>query len=348
MFGAPELFLPYNEQDIPMRLLVTGGNGFVGREVVRLLYDQHIVGVIDCLRFGHLRFATTETSKFRLYQGDIGDVDFVRATVHDFEPDVVLHLAAIHYIPECEQFPERALAANVAGTMNMLSVCPRTCRFIFTSSGAVYQPSSQPHSEDDALQPSDIYGYSKLHGEQYVQYMAHLRCFRAMIVRLFNVIGPGETNPHVLPEIIGQLKAGRQALQLGNTSSQRDYISVYDAARGFVSVAVAPAWPPGQCTVVNLGTQKAYSVDDLLEVLKGVSGRDFAVITDASRLRQVDRPVLLADRSKMLAIFGWQPQCSLEETLRITWANPDLPPQLVGSPRYENIGRSHHSTTPGR
>lgn len=308
-----------------MRLLVTGGNGFVGREVVRLLHDHYDVSVVDCLRFGRLRFSDTETSKFRLYQGDICDRDFVRAVVHEVAPDVILHLAAIHYIPECEEFPERALSVNVVGTVNMLSVCPSTCRFIFTSSGAVYKPSSQPHREEDTLQPSDIYGYSKLHGEQYVQYMAQLRGFNATIVRLFNVIGPGETNPHVLPEIISQLKAGQQVLQLGNTASLRDYMSVYDAARGFVAMALAKALPPGECMVVNLGTQEAYSVDYLLEVLKRVAGIDFKVITDTRRLRKVDRPVLLADRSKMLSMFGWQPQCSLEETLRITWANPDLP-----------------------
>jgi UDP-glucose 4-epimerase len=311
-----------------MKFLITGGNGFVGRAVVRLLYDQHDVSVIDNLRFEKLRFSSTETSKFRLYQGDICDLEFVRKVINDLAPEVIVHLAAIHYIPECEQFPERAICTNVAGTVNLLSVCPSTCQFIFASSGAVYQSSLQAHSENDMLRPSDIYGYSKLHGENYVQYLAQLRGFSAVIVRLFNVIGPGETNPHVLPEIIAQLKSGRHMLQLGNTSSQRDYISVHDAARGFVTVALANLLSPGECTAVNLGTQEARSVVHLLEVLRGVSGIEFGVITDHGRLRKADSPVLLANRSKILSIFGWKPQCSLEETLRITWDNPDLPQQL--------------------
>jgi UDP-glucose 4-epimerase len=311
-----------------MRLLVTGGNGFVGREVVRLLYDRHEVGVIDSLRFGKLRFSKTEASKFRLYQGDICDLEFVRTVVKDFASDIIIHLAAIHYIPECEQFPGHAVSTNIAGTVNLLSVCPSTCQFIFTSSGAVYQSSLQAHSEDDMLRPSDIYGYSKLQGEQYVQYMAQLRNFSAVIVRLFNVIGPGETNPHVLPEIIAQLKSGHQVLRLGNTSSQRDYISVYDAARGFASIALANPLSSGECTAVNLGTQEAHSVDHLLEVLRGVSGIDFDVVTDTTRLRKVDSPVLLADRSKILSMFGWKPRFSLEETLQMTWDNPDLPQYL--------------------
>ena len=120
---------------------------------------------------------------------------------------------------------------NVHGTVNLLCAAPPGTRFVFASSGAVYKPDDKPHVEDDAtLGPSDVYGYTKLHGEHYVKYFAAQRVSRAVVVRLFNVVGPGETNPHLLPEIIAQLKAGRTTLRLGNMSPKRDYIHVRDAA----------------------------------------------------------------------------------------------------------------------
>src|SRR5690606_36433472 len=156
----------------------------------------------------------------------------IAALAQDFTPDAIIHLAAVHYIPECEQSPDLAVRTNVTGTVNTLLAAPPGCRFVYASSGAVYRPDPHPHSEAAAaVAPTDIYGFTKLHGEQYVRYLAHRREFAAVIVRLFNVVGPGETNPHLLPEILAQLKAGRSTVRLGNLSPRRDYIHVEDAAR---------------------------------------------------------------------------------------------------------------------
>ena len=88
------------------------------------------------------------------------------------------------------------------------------------------------------LQPRNIYGITKLQGEQYVQIFAAERGIKAAIVRLFNVIGPGETNPHLLPAIVAQLREGPESINLGNTWPKRDYIDVRDAAGGFAAIAV--------------------------------------------------------------------------------------------------------------
>jgi UDP-glucose 4-epimerase len=307
-----------------MRILVTGGNGYVGREVVRTLYNQHQVYVVDNLRLSHLRFSEQELTEFKFWRGDIRDIEFVESMLQEIAPDAIIHLAAIHFIPECENNPSLTISSNVSGTVNLLAATPQSCRFVFASSGAVYQPSSVKHEETDFLLPSDIYGLTKLHGEHYVQYISKTRGIPSVIVRLFNVIGPGETNPHVLPEIIAQLKAGHQVLNLGNTSSLRDYISVQDAAQGFVAAATRGSVEAGESVVVNLGTQRAYSVDDLLDSLRKITGIDFSIQRDPSRLRKVDRPVLLADRTKIGHRFGWVPQAELETTLQATWEEPDL------------------------
>lgn len=313
-----------------MRIVITGGNGYVGRTLSRLLYKEHQVFVIDNLRFGSLRFQPEELKLLHFEQIDICNPHAVRSTIEQIAPDVLIHLAAIHFIPECESKPQLAVATNVQGTLHLLTACPPNCRFVFASSGAVYQPQEVALVEDRSpVQPNDIYGFTKQHGEDYVRYLANQRGFSAVIVRLFNVIGPGETNPHILPEIIAQLKAGHKILQLGNLKAKRDYINVEDAARGFAAAALKGKLTSNETVTVNLGTHSAYSVEDILTSLQQLTGIGFSVSVDPSRLRKMDRPLLLADYSKMQQLFGWTPQIDLITTLQMLWQNPDLPAYLT-------------------
>lgn len=313
------------------RVLVTGGNGYVGRQLTRrLLRGSREVGVADSLRYGPWRFTPAEKAGLQLHRCDIRDADEVAQTMQDFAPDVVVHLAALHYIPECEDQPALAVDTNVLGTLNLLLSCPPGTRFVLASTGAVYSPDERAHHEEtSALGPSDVYGFSKLHAEHYVRAIAAKRGLRAVIVRLFNVVGPGETNPHLLPEIVAQLQAGRRVVELGNMSPERDYISVDDAARGFEAVALSDAVEPGETVVVNLGTSQAHSVAEVVEKLRRASGVDFAIRQDESRIRKVDRPVLRADNRRIGELFGWRPQQTLDDVLAQMWEDPDVADWLV-------------------
>uniref|UniRef100_Q07KU6 UDP-glucose 4-epimerase n=1 Tax=Rhodopseudomonas palustris (strain BisA53) TaxID=316055 RepID=Q07KU6_RHOP5 len=316
-----------------MKILVTGGNGYVGRELCRQLYDSHRVLVVDELRYGANRFCEDDLARLDLIQADVSDVRAM-AAVREFAPDVVIHLAAIHYIPECETNPALAVSTNVAGTVAMLQACPPGCRFVFASSGAVYAPDASPHSETEAATvPTDIYGLSKLQGEHYVRYIARARGFPAVIVRLFNVVGPGETNPHLLPEIIAQLKAGNRSIRLGNLWPKRDYIHVRDAARGFAAAALEGAVANGDAVAVNLGTSKAYSVSEVVERLRRISGCQFELLEDSSRVRAVDRPVLAADVGRIRRMFGWSARLSIDDALSDLWREPDLSEALLAKYR---------------
>src|SRR5262249_2658416 len=134
---------------MPKKILVTGGNGFVGREVVRQLYDAHDVMVLDNLRSGPLRFRADEKTKYQFSQTDISDASAVRAVMSGFAPDTIIHLAAIHYIPECEQDPALAVRTNVDGTVNLLINAPERAQFVFASSGAIYGLDDKPQKETD-------------------------------------------------------------------------------------------------------------------------------------------------------------------------------------------------------
>jgi UDP-glucose 4-epimerase len=319
---------------VSKRVLITGGNGFVGREVTRMLYDAHDVCVVDNLRRGPVRFCRDELPKMRFERIDIADAGAISSLMAVFQPDIIIHLAAIHYIPECEEDPALAVRTNVDGTVNLLLGAPAKSRFVFASSGAVYKPDDKPHTEASAdLGPSDVYGFTKLHGEHYVKYLAGKRQLSAVIARLFNVVGPGETNPHLLPEIIAQLKAGRTTLRLGNMSPKRDYIHVRDAARGFVATALENALVPTETVVVNLGTSRSYSVAEIVEKLRSVANIEFSLEQERSRLRAVDRPHLAADIRQIKMRFGWSPLATIDDALADAWREPDLTPELAGKYR---------------
>ncbi|KUI43259.1 epimerase [Mycobacterium sp. IS-1590] len=309
-----------------MRIVVTGGAGFVGRELVRNLSATADVVVADLLRYGE---PGKWLKDFDFRRVDIRDAAAIKALIDDVRPDVVVHLAAIHYIPECDADPVNAVATNVAGTVNTLVACSPGTRFVFASSGAVYQPDDAPHREDEsALGPADIYGITKLHGEDYVQMFSRNRGLPSVIVRLFNVIGPGETNPHLLPTVLTQLQRGVSAIDLGNTWPKRDYIDVLDAAEGFAAVALGENPDGVECATVNLASGRQYSVDEILARMRAVLGLNIEVRQDPRRMRAVDRPFLGADITRIKELFGWSPAHGLDETLKRTWPDPDFYPGM--------------------
>lgn len=314
-----------------MRVMITGGAGFVGKQLVRSLKDRAEVLVADLLRYGTPDWLEGEPDGFAFRRVDIRDAAATRALIDDFAPEVIVHLAAIHYIPECDSDPANAVATNVTGTVNLLAACAPGTRFVFASSGAVYRPDEAAHRElESVVEPVDIYGYTKQQGEVYLRALAESRNLSGVIVRLFNVIGPGETNPHLLPAIVVQLRDNPEAIYLGNTWPKRDYIDVLDAASGFAAAALGTAPEPGHCEVVNLGSGQQYSVDEIVDRMRSVLGLNFEVRQDERRMRAVDRPFLGADITRIRDTFGWSPQHELDETLKRMWDNPDFLPDLEG------------------
>lgn len=306
------------------RIIVTGGNGYVGRELVRILAADHEVCVVDNLVSAPNRFTAQDRDTFRFAEVDITDDASVARVFAEVRPDVVVHLAAVHYIPQCERDPVGALRTNLVGTMTVLAHMPAGGRFVFASSGAVYKPDAAPHREESAQQPADVYGLTKLHGEHYVANAAAVRGFDAAVVRLFNVVGPGETNPHLLPEIVAQLKAGRRKVRLGNLWPKRDYIHVKDAARGFAAVALAEGGAPGDVSTVNLGTSRTSSVSEIVDMLREASQIPFEVEADDGRARKVDRPFLAADTARIRSRFGWTPLYTINDAIVDLWRDPQL------------------------
>jgi UDP-glucose 4-epimerase len=311
------------------RVLITGGNGYVGRTLSRKLSFDHDVTVVDCLRQGTLRFSDDDLAAIKLEQVDIRDAVAIGAVFESVQPDLVIHAAALHYIPECDAYPDEAISINVLGTANVARYCPPGARLVFISTAAVYAPKDQPHVEDESpIGPMDVYGWTKLHAEHYVRHWSAKRDLRTAIIRLFNVVGPGETNPHLLPAIMSQVLEGQRTLSLGNCHPKRDYIDVEDVADAIRAVAEGLDDAQG-VDVVNVGTGESYSVYEVLEQLSEVIGEELTVETDPARLRAVDRPVLWANIDKANLKYGWTPKLRLSDSLRSLWATPDISQELL-------------------
>jgi UDP-glucose 4-epimerase len=304
-----------------MRILVTGGAGYVGRALVeRLSRDPTAeLHVLDNLASGEHRLQGLDLARVRLHRLDLRDSKAVSGLMQDLSPARIFHLAAVHYIPACEAAPGDAIAINVAGTVNLLCSAINRPRFVFASTAAVYSPSDQPHVESGGgIGPVDVYGLTKLQAERYIQYFHERGRVDAVMVRLFNVVGPGETNPHLVPAIIRQISRGEHRVKLGNLFPKRDYIHVGDAAEGFARLASLPGEQHGPQTV-NLGTGRSHAVREVVQSIGEVAGTRLEIVQDPERVRTNDRPVLCASTDRLHALTGWRPGTDLIDSLRAAW-----------------------------
>jgi UDP-glucose 4-epimerase len=303
-----------------MRILVTGGAGYVGRALVeRLSREKNAeLHVLDNLASGQHRLQGLDLARVRLHRLDLRDSDAIAGLMRDLSPARIFHLAAVHYIPACEAAPGDAIGINIAGTVNLLHSAVNRPKFIFASTAAVYGPSDMPHLESGGIAPVDIYGLTKLQAERYIQYFHELGRIDAVMVRLFNVVGPGETNPHLVPAIIRQISRGEHTVKLGNLFPKRDYIHVGDAAEGFARLADV-ADERRTPLVVNLGTGRSHAVSEVVQAIGDVAGTRLNIIQDSARMRTNDRPVLCASTERLRALTGWQPGTDLIESLRAAW-----------------------------
>lgn len=293
-------------------ILVTGGAGFIGSHLVeRLCAAGERVSVIDDLSRGRREWIHPDAE---LHEADIRDLAALRRVVTAVAPEVVIHLAAMHFIPAVEGAPDLARDVNVNGTRSLLDAVSEQAPqlLLLASTAAVYPDSRGPIEETCPPGPIDVYGETKLAAEQHVGAFAKEVGTRCVLARVFNVIGPRETNRHVVPELVAQLRSGAETIRLGDLRPKRDYTDVRDVAAALQALVDHPDRRAG---VVNVGSGRSWSVGELVEECERVLGHSVDVETDEGRLRIHDRAELVANSRLLQEVTGWRPLWPLRETL---------------------------------
>lgn len=310
------------------KVLVTGGEGFIGSHLVEALLgagaDVRVLSYYNA--FGNRGWLDTLGLDAEVLPGDVRDADRVAQAVAG--RDVVFHLAALIGIPYSYEAPESYVQTNVQGTYNVANACRRAGvgRLVHTSTSEVYGTALRvPIDEEHPLQPQSPYSASKIGGDMMALSFWHAFELPVVVVRPFNTYGPRQSTRAVIPTILAQLHQGAEEIRLGTTSPTRDFNYATDTASGFMAVADSDR---ALGHVVNIGSGREISIGDLVELCKQITGNDARVVTDEQRIRpggsEVER--LLADNTRAREWAGWSPQVTLEDGLRLTsdWVKDHL------------------------
>ena len=301
-----------------MKLLVTGGAGYVGSVVAAQLVEAgHETVVLDDLTKGH-KGAVPDGA--RLVEGSLLDDDFVRNTLSGAF-DGVLHFAALSLVAESMEEPERYYRNNVGGTLNLLEAMTEAGvgRFVFSSTAAVYgEPEEVPILETAPTMPTNPYGGSKLAVDRLIGDVARARGLAATSLRYFNVAGASgpfgedhEPETHLIPIVLQAAAGRRDHVKVFGTdyptrdgSAVRDYIHIEDLGRAHLLALEAAE--PSEHRVYNLGNGAGFSVLQVLEAARTVTGVDIHA-QEAPR-RSGDPPELVAASEAIRSDLGWKPE----------------------------------------
>lgn len=305
-----------------MKILVTGGAGYIGSHVGKELSRfGHEVAVYDNLSTGN-RWAVFDA---RLIEGDLCDLQRLESTLIEFKPHAIMHFAASIAVNESVIAPLKYYNNNTSNTINLLLAMIRhkIKNFIFSSTAAVYGvPDILPVNEDAPMMPINPYGASKMMNELILRDLAYSDDkFRYVSLRYFNVagadsqcrIGQAYKDPtHLITRALKTAKGQFESLEIFGTDYPtpdgtciRDYIHVEDLANAHI-LALNYLLDGGRSEILNCGYGHGYSVREVVAKAKSVTGIDFPVIESARR--EGDPPVLVADNKKIRQMLHWSPR----------------------------------------
>ncbi|AEI96538.1 UDP-glucose 4-epimerase GalE [Roseobacter litoralis] len=316
-----------------MKILITGGAGYVGSACLRYVAEQgHEVMAYDNLTMGHAQAVEGHP----IVQGDIADTELLTNTLRDFGADAVMHFAAATYVGESVQNPELYYRNNVGGTLSLLNAmrAADVPRMLFSSTCAAYgMADSDTMSEATPLDPFSPYARTKLAAEWMIRDFAHAYDMGFTLLRYFNASGAdangrhGEDHTpesHLIPLVLQVPLSQRNKIMVfgedyptPDGTCIRDYVHTHDLASAHL--LAIEATEVGTDEVFNIGTGIGQSVMQIIEACERVAGQSIA--REVVARRPGDPPKLVADPTKIKTKLGWEPQYTdIDANIATAWA----------------------------
>ena len=300
------------------KILVTGGAGFVGSNLVDKLSPDNKVVVLDNLFSGLLSNLEKSEDRITFVKGDVLDKALVKDIVA--EVDYVFHLAAHVGNIRSIKDPNFDMEVNIRGTLNLLEACRNSNikRLVYSSSGAIFGEAKYlPIDEEHPLNPESPYAVSKLAAEKYCFAFHKVYGVPTTALRYFNVYGPRQDASEYANAIsifLSRTREGKPLTIFGDGKQTRDFIFVKDVARANILAATHPS-AVGE--IFNIATGKENSIEELVDIIKQVSAKEIQVIYADSRAGEVKYSRASIEKAQRL--LGYNPETNFKEGLLLTW-----------------------------
>lgn len=273
------------------RIVVTGGEGFIGKRLIEKLKK--------------LGFDVIVLSR---QQGDIAKPDYFREVQ---DSDIVIHLASRTFLPDSWNDSSGFISTNVLGTSNVLEYCHRShAKLIYISAYVYGPPESLPVTESSSLNPNNPYALSKVMAENLCKFSNEFRNTDVLIIRPFNVYGPGQRSDFLIPKIVQQVIEGKE-IRVFDSRPKRDYVYIDDLLDALVLAVDRKT----VSRTINLGSGSSLSVNEVIEKIQNVAGTSLPVVSECLE-RQYEINEVYADISRASAELGWTPETSFELGVR--------------------------------
>lgn len=299
-----------------MKVLITGICGFIGHNIASYLYSRgyEVLGIDNFERISPRAPRILKSLGIEMYKVDIRNREKLRDLMRDV--DVVIHTAAYVDIEESFKKPLLYVDNNVVGTVSLLNICAKADvrRVIYLSSAAVYgEPTKLPINEDHVTKPLSPYGATKLVGEIFTEILSKSYGFEYVILRLFNVYGPGqEESPYagVITKFISRMCRGEPPIIYGSGEQTRDFIHVTDVAKA-IELSINTKYSN---QIFNIATGKPTKIKDLARIISKLIGKEFSPLFKSRRPGDIEHSY--ADISKAIRLLGFYPKVQLIEGLK--------------------------------
>jgi len=315
-----------------MRVLICGGAGYIGSNMTAMLNAEGYEPVVyDNLSTGH----RTAVGHAEFVEGDLADYELLVTTFKKYDIEAVMHFAAFIEVGESVQAPLKYYRNNVCSTQNLLSAMETVGvrKLVFSSTAAVYGiPNNVPITENSPTEPINPYGHTKLAAERMCHYQSQTGRLAYASLRYFNTCSAGNNatlgedhrpESHLIPLTIQAAMGKRSEIKIYGTDYQtpdgtciRDYIHIDDLCRAHL--LVLNKLDQSRELLYNLGNGKGFSVKEVIETVKRLSGKDFKVV--AADRRPGDAPILTSDATRARNELGWKTEKpELQEMVSSAW-----------------------------